>query len=340
MFVVSAFVHQLLPWPRIGTAFAVFLAFAGLTARTHAAEGAERAERPTLIIAVGAPGEDEFGTGFSQWATQLEQYAEPGKVNTVVIGLKGSEAVPGREKLQLALANEPKEGSAELWLVLIGHGTFDGKEAKFNLRGVDISATELQGWLQPFQRPVAVINTTAASSPFLNKLSATNRVLITATRSGGEINFTRFGKFFCQSVGSLEADLDKDGQTSLLEAFLMAARQAKEWYDSEGRLLTEHPLLDDNGDGMGTPPDWFRGIRATKTARGGAALDGLRAHQFHLIRSEFEAKLSPEVRARRDQIELNIARLRDQKSTLKEDEYYQQLETLLLEIARLYEQTK
>lgn len=104
--------------------------------------------------------------------------------------------------------------------------------------------------------------------------------------------------------------------------------------------MTEHSLLDDNGDGHGTPPDWFRGIRATKTAKDGSALDGLRAHQFHLVRSEAEMKLSAEVRARRDELELHIAALRAQKKSLSEDEYFQKLETLLLELARLYEQAR
>jgi len=294
-------------------------------------------EQAKLIVAVGAPGEDEFGTAFLEWAGQLEAAAKRGGVDCLLIGTRTNDPISAREKLQLALANEAKETTAELWLVLIGHGTFDGKEGKFNLRNLDVSATELASWLQPLRRPLAVIDTTSASAPFLNKLSGSNRVVITATRSGNEINFARFGKFFAQACASAEADLDKDGQTSLLEAFLMASRQLKEFYSNEGRLMTEHALLDDNGDGLGTPPDWFRGIRATKTARDGSALDGLRAHQFHLVRSEAEMKLSPEVRARRDELELTIAALRTEKKTLSEDEYYQKLEALLLELARLYE---
>lgn len=299
----------------------------------------EEKVQPTVIVAVGAPGEDEFGVGFSKWATNLANAARQGGVNCVLIGARENEPVSAREKLQLALANEAQEKAAELWLVLLGHGTFDGKEAKFNLRGSDISATELNGWLQPIERPLAIINTTSASAPFLSKLSKTNRVIVTATRSGAEANFSRFGKYFTEAIGNLAADLDKDGQTSLLEAFLMASRQLKEFYESEGRMITEHALLDDNGDGLGTPPDWFRGIRATKTAKNGAALDGFRAHQFHLVRSEAELRLTPEVRARRDQLELSIAQLRESKAGMGEEQYYQKLEGLLLELARLYEQS-
>ena len=137
--------------------------------------------------------------------------------------------------------------------MVIGHGTFDGKEAKFNLRGPDLSAADLAEWLKPFRRPVAVINCASASSPFINKLSATNRVIIAATRSGYEQNYARFGEYISSAVADPQADLDKDGQTSLLEAFLMASRRVAEFYNTEGRLATEHALLDDNGDGLGTP---------------------------------------------------------------------------------------
>ena len=162
-------------------------------------------------------------------------------------------------------------------------------------------------------------------------------MIIAATRSGYEQNSTRFGRFISEAIADPQADLDKDGQTSLLEAFLMATRRVAEFYETEGRLATEHALLDDNGDGLGTPADWFRGIRAVKKAKEGASADGLRAHQFHLIRSAQEQMLSSELRAKRDELELAIARLRDAKSQMKEDDYYQQLEKLAIEVARLYE---
>jgi len=124
----------------------------------------------------------------------------------------------------------------------------------------------------------------------------------------------------------------------LLEAFLLASRRVVEFYNTEGRLATEHALVDDNGDGLGTPADWFRGIRAVKKAKEGASADGLRTHQFHLVRSPQEQKLSAAVRAKRDELERAIERLRDAKVQMKEDDYYRQLEKLFLELARLYDQ--
>jgi hypothetical protein len=306
----------------------------------RAALAADTNERPTVIIVVGAPGEEEFGRTFAQSAASIEKAVQQGGAKAVIIGTSSNNATADRERLQQNLTDERKDGAAELWLVLIGHGTFDGKEAKFNLRSNDVSATELANWLQPFRRPLAIVNTASASAPFLAKLSATNRVIVTATRSGTEVNYTRFGQYFSEAIADPAADLDKDGQTSLLEAFLMAARRVKEFYDLEGRLATEHALLDDTGDGLGTPPDWFRGIRAVKSAKDGATLDGLRAHQFHLVRSEAEQKLSPDVRARRNELELSVSKLRELKRALPEEIYYEKLEALLLDLARLYETNK
>ncbi len=314
----------------------LFAALVALLFATMPAPAETRAEKPSVIVVVGAPGEEDYGRNFAEWAGRWEKAARQGDAACTVIGLAGEGSTLDRERFQKQLAAEPKEG-AELWLVLIGHGTFDGKEAKFNLRSNDVAATELLGWLQPFRRPVAVINTASASAPFLQKLSSTNRVVITATRSGGEVNFARFGNYLSSAIASPAADLDKDGQTSLLEAFLMASRQVKEFYDIEGRLATEHALLDDTGDALGTPPDWFRGVRASKSAKDGAPLDGFRAHQFHLVRSPAELKLPADVRARRDELEREIVSFRASKSKLSEEEYYQKLEVMLLELSRLYD---
>ncbi len=321
-----------------------------------------------VIIVVGAAGETEYGSNFVEQARLWQKACRQAGATPRIIGLGAPNSIRlkstmrlggatnDHEQLAQTLTAEPKDGASELWLVLIGHGTFDGSEAKFNLRGPDVSASELAGWLQPFRRPVAVINTASASAPFLNKLSASNRVVITATRSGYEQNYTRFGQYFAEAIlprrsaapagtdpqlvapelpSEGGSDLDQDGQTSLLEAFLSASRRVAEFYQLQGRLATEHALIDDNGDGLGTPADWFRGVRAIKRAKDGAAPDGLRAHQFHLVRSEAEQRLAPAIRLERDSLELAVARLRDSKSRLPEDEYYRQLEVILLKLARL-----
>ena len=316
----------------------------GLLALTAAFAGSAQPtgvtnDAPTLLVVVGAPGEAEYATNFVRQAALWEAVGVRAGAKRVTLGLDEGASTNDLERLQLVLEAEPKDGPSELWLVLVGHGTFDGREAKFNLRGPDLSATNLALWLKPFHRPVAVINTASASAPFIKPLSGTNRVIVTATRSGNEQNFTRFGQMFADAIADPQGDLDQDGQTSLLEAFLSASARVAEFYKTQGRLATEHALIDDNGDGLGTPVDWFRGIRATKKAKDGLSLDGLRAHQFHLVRSPDEQALSATDRAKRDELELAIARLRETRPPMPGEDYYAKLESLLLELGRLYERT-
>lgn len=298
------------------------------------------AERSTVMVVVGAPGEDTYATEFARQATRWAEVSAKADARHVVIGLEGE---PGEradlDRVVSALGAEPKEGPGELWVVLIGHGTFDGKESKFNLRGADLTATALAIELQAFKRPITVINAASASAPFMQRLAGPGRVIVTSTRSGFEQNYARFGTYFAEAIGEAAADLDKDGQTSLLEAFLSASHRVEEFYKAEGRLATEHALIDDNGDGLGTAPNWFRGVRAVRKAREGAEPDGTRAHQFHLVRSEAERNLPAEARARRDAIEQKIARLREMKDKLFIEVYYNELEALMLELALIYDQT-
>lgn len=290
----------------------------------------------TVILVVGKDGEPQYGEMFNTWASRWIEASAQAGADLVTIGLDPPGEHTDRELLRRALEETPHESNGELYLVFIGHGQFDGKTAKFNHRGPDFSAQELAEWLKPFQRPLAIINCTSSSAPFVNRLTGPNRVVVTATKSGFELNFAHFGDHFSTAIADPTADLDKDGQTSLLEAFLMASRRVGEFYQTEARLATEHGLIDDNGDGLGTPASWFKGLRAVQRAEDGARLDGHRAQQFNLIRSEYEQKIPPELRAKRDLLVIKILDFRDQKEQMAEDEYYEQLEVMLLELARLY----
>jgi len=288
-----------------------------------------------MVLVIGAAGEAEFGEQFTASADLWKRAGTNGGFQITVIGESTNE--DDRVALLNALTNQVAQSGDDLWIVLIGHGTFDGRAAKFNLRGPDISAEELAAALKPCKRPLAIIDCASASGPFINALSAPGRVIITATRSGYELNVTRFGNYLARDVADPAADLDKDGQTSLLEAFLMASRQTQDFYKDAGRLATEHSLIDDNGDGLGTPADFFRGVRAVKKAANGKSVDGVKAHQMNLVRSANEQELSPALRARRDELESQLSALRDRKSQLPEDDYYNQLEKILVEMAKLYE---
>jgi hypothetical protein len=345
-------------WRR-AAALLVLLSGSAASPRVWAADEAEADEAPadekieatsssgatsqSVIIVVGAAGADEYARPFAAWADQWRDAAEASGARVTTIGSApgedaGESSGDDRTRLHDALAAlASDEGAADVtWLVLIGHGSFDGKVSKFNLVGPDVSAGELKQWLAPIESPLAVVNCASASAPFLAEIAGPNRVIVTATKSGHELNYARFGQFLAAAIADPRADLDKDDQTSLLEAYLTASRDVAEFYAGEQRLATEHPLLDDNGDGLGTPADWFRGIRATQRPKEGAALDGLRAHQFHLVPSDREADMPREVRQRREALELQLAELRDRKPELGDDAYYSQLEPLLVELARLY----
>ncbi len=304
-----------------------------------------------MIVVAGAAGTPDYGTQFAAWAQLWGQACAKSNATFIAVGLDEPRPSSDVTKVQEILAGQQQETVTPLWLILIGHGTYDGRTAKFNLRGADLSANDLADWLKPLHRPIAIIDTSSSSAPFLKALSAPGRVVITATKSGFEQNYTRFGQYLAEAIVDPKADLDKDGQTSLLEAFLSASHAVSQFYAGAGRLATEHALLDDNGDGLGTPAEWFRGIRPVQKASDGAALDGYRAHQLCLLPSPAEAALPPELRAKRDQLELQVMELRDTRAKgsptpkaalgspmLSDDEYFARLEPLLCEIARIYSQ--
>ncbi|MBC8350605.1 MAG: hypothetical protein H8E66_01375 [Planctomycetes bacterium] len=296
--------------------------------------GSDAPNRQTVITVVGAPGTAEYGQQFVEWAARWETAAKQANADFISIGISENE-LSDREQLQHQFEQLTSESTEPIWLVLIGHGTFDSKVAKFNLRGKDVTASELAEWLKRFNRPVAVINCASASGPFVNKLASKDRVVVASTKSGFEHNFARFGDYISQAISDTKYDLDKDDQISLLEAFIAASSRVDEFYTQEGRLATEHALIDDNGDGRGTPADWFRGVRATKAAKDGK-VDGQLANRLCLVRSEQENKLPAEIRTRRDALEAKIEVLRGQKATMSVDAYYAQVETLIVELAELY----
>lgn len=305
-----------------------------LCAVFRAAASAGPSNTVDVLLIVGAPGEKEYATVFSDEVQDWVRACGTAGKSYRLIEPAAAETNEIAEVRSVLAAQTNSE--QELWIVLIGHGTFDGKEAKFNLAGPDLSAKDLANLLARLKRTLILIDTSAASAPFINEVSRENRIIVTATKSGWEENYTRFGKYFAKAIGDLASDLDKDGQVSVLEAFLTASRQVDEFYKSERRLATEHALIDDNGDGKGTPASFFSGIRPAKKPEEAANVDGFRAHQIQFIPNEFEARLSPALRKRRNELELHLEQIRARKLGMSEEAYLKEIEPIILNLSRLY----
>ncbi len=159
-----------------------------------------------------------------------------------------------RENVQRALADLRKRITKDdqLLVLLIGHGTsIDGDEAKFNLVGPDLSATEWADLIRPIPGRVVFVDTTGASFPFLRTIAGHGRIVLTATDAAAQQFETVFPEFFVKAFDDPAADLDKNGRVSLWEAFTYASAGVRQWFEQKGQLPTERPLLDDTGSGIG-----------------------------------------------------------------------------------------
>ena len=303
-----------------------------------------------IILLVGAPGQEQYANAFATAAQVWMETALKIGARITVVGLdarssaeshaeKHAEDPSDREHLQRRLRTLDPDSPVPLWFVYLGHGTHDRKQAWLNLRGPDVSGAELAEWLSPLsQRTLLFIHGGSASGPLLPLLSGPNRIVITATRSGEEVNYARFGEYFAQAISSLDADIDQDGATSVLEAYLLASKQTQGFYTEANRMATEHALLEDNNDRLGTPPEWFQGVRVVKRPDNKtAAPDGFRAHQITLVDPPNAPLLSPDDRRERDRLERDLEAVRAKRDQLPEAQYLDELERVLRELGRFYD---
>lgn len=288
-----------------------------------------------LLLIIGAPGEDRFEEGFRSAANAWEKAAASTNAAITIVGLDESDQ-QDLSRIEEWVTSLKNETAIPAWIVYIGHGTHTQRNTLLNLRGPDLSADTLGDWLDPLERTLIFIHGGSASAPFINRLSKTNRILMTATRSGTELNYARFGERFAQVIASREGDANQDGQVSLLEAFVATAQSVEQFYEEEGRLASEHALIDDNGDAVGTPSDWFRGERLIKQPKDDSIPDGFRSRQIAFIASEQERLLTPDQRFARDRLEAELESLRSKKSAMDQNEYYQKLENVLLKLGEIY----
>jgi hypothetical protein len=296
------------------------LAFGLLPVALHAA---------TFYVTVaGLGGEPDYEQRFASQAQEIDKLVHGSSTDAKVTTLYGAQATKANVQNALAsVAREAKPADAFV-LMLIGHGSFDGYEYKMNLPGPDISGVELGALLDriPCTRQL-VVNMTSASGGSRASLEKASRVVITATKSGNEKNATVFARFWVEALRDPSADTDKNETVSALEAYTYASAKTAEFYDAQKRLATEHPILEDTGQGDGE--------RKPSPENG----EGLKAAQFPLLRigSAQVAANTPEKKAlleKRDQLEEQIDKLKYEKAAMPADDYKKQLQDLLLQLAK------
>jgi len=284
------------------------------------------------VTVAGLGGEPDYEQRFAAWARSIDQVLRQSQIGGKVHLLTGSDA--RREKLRAVLEEAAADcGPSDAFvLMLIGHGSFDGVDYKFNLPGPDISASELAGYLNRIRATRQLVAAmTSSSGGAIEALRRENRILVVATKSGTEKNATIFARYWADALRDPSADADKNQAITVLEAFRYASQKTAAFYESQKRLATEHPLLEDTGRG--------EGVRNPAPEEGSGRL----AAAFTLLRfgaAQEQAK-DPAKRklfARKEELEQQIDALKYQKAAMRADEYKQQLTALLLELARVEEE--
>jgi hypothetical protein len=299
----------------------------------------DQAPAATVLIVVGAPGEEEYQKAFEEAAGQWKTASDAGKLacNTVGIDNAPQENTKDRDAV-LAQLEKWKTSSKDetLWLVMIGHGTTSKQNSNFNLRGEDISLQQIASALKDIPARVVIAACFSTGGAWVPELAGPNRITIAATKSGAEYNYSRFARYFAESINDLSIDLDHDREVSLLEAFLSASRRTAKFYQDANRLASEHAILDDNGDGKGTTVDFYEGLQPKSKAAGNASIDGELAKKLAFVKNETSLQLTAEQLKQRDDLEVELEQLRKSKSSMSQDDYYAALEQVLLRLGRIY----
>jgi hypothetical protein len=277
-----------------------------------------------LVIVSGLGGDPKYSQVFSELSNALAEAAHTraGLADSAIAWLGEKNVVNSRwyrgmsrrENIEAILARLAmrSDSGEQVVLVLIGHGSGEAGETRISLPGADLTAADFAKLLGRFgRRRVAFINLTSASGDMLPVLSSPNRVVVTATKSAFERNESQFGRFFVDAFARDGADADKDGRVSLLEAFRYAESETSRFYENQGRLATEHAQMSDDGE---LARRFF--LTAAAQARGvsDARLAALYAERFAL--------------------DEQIQALKKRKATMDATAYEQELERLLLTLAR------
>jgi hypothetical protein len=280
-----------------------------------------------LLLVTGVPGDPEHEQQFGTWGQAIHDAARRLQVadaNVVYLAdkpdtdakrIRGRSTREGITKAIAQIASRTRPND-DVFVVLIGHGTSDGKSGAFNVSGPDLTPDDLNKAFAAFPtQRIVVVNTTASSGVFLSPLAGPGRVIVTATKTGGERNDTRFPAYFVEALEGETPDRDRNGRVSILEAFEYARAKVTEVYQQEGHILTEHATLDDGNEGK-FAATLFLAPPLSRTAAVQSADPKLRA-----LLEEREA------------LERQVADLRLRKDSMDAARYEAELEKLVTDLA-------
>ncbi|MFV2006604.1 MAG: C13 family peptidase [Longimicrobiales bacterium] len=303
--------------------------------------GAFRAEAQAthILVITGLGGDPAHSETFTDWADRfidavVERHGVPAE-SVVYLAEKpdGDARTHARstsDNVRQAVAeiSAHADPGDHVFMLLIGHGSYAGGESRFNLPGPDLSAKDFALMLdQLSEQKVAFINVSSASGGFVEALSGEDRTIITATKTGMERNDAVFGKYFVDAFAQEGADLDKDERVSLLEAFRFARQEVARAYEQDNRLLTEHAMLDDNGDGKGSADP------ATGQADGSLAQTMFLVPAAQAAGQSTDDPVLQRLYEERTVLQSRIDELRALRDQMDPERYEAQLEVLLVELA-------
>ena len=291
------------------------------------------AETRWAVVISGASGGEKYAEQMRGWreglrSAMVDRYGFKAEHVRLLVDESASTGEKGSaDNVRKVFTEIKKAGTKDdfVLVILLGHGTYDGDAAKFNLVGPDLTAKDWTDMLAGMPGRLALVNTTEASFPFLESLTAKGRVVITATDSAAQKYATVFPEYFVKAIREASTDLDKNGRTSLFEVFAAASAAVKQHYEQNGQLATERAVLDDNGDGKGREA----------TAEGP---DGGVARMSYLDAESAAESASPEIAAlakRRRTLEMQAEEHKQVKGVMPDGEWNATFEKLMLELAQV-----
>ena len=291
------------------------------------------AETRWAVVISGASGGEKYAEQMRGWreglrSAMVDRYGFKAEHVRLLVDESASTGEKGSaDNVRKVFTEIKKAGTKDdfVLVILLGHGTYDGDVAKFNLVGPDLTAKDWTDMLAGMPGRLALVNTTEASFPFLESLTAKGRVVITATDSAAQKYATVFPEYFVKAIREASTDLDKNGRTSLFEVFAAASAAVKQHYEQNGQLATERAVLDDNGDGKGREA----------TAEGP---DGGVARMSYLDAESAAESANPEIAAlakRRRTLEMQAEEHKQLKGVMPDGEWNATFEKLMLELAQV-----